>query len=210
MNEILHLEIHDWNEDIEDQRILDLYQECLDGKLDRVFFNFSVTSVDMAVVICITTTKEDLVKYGLEFLDNPVLKPSICTPNCWRKYNPDTWKDPKENGRSFNIDSYFRNRLWLCVDRCDFEFLTNMYPHRLEEWTKNQEKTDEYYKGKWKPDFFNNFNPDEIPVFTRYVFLPTGFIESWLGRKLTYQDEPVEYKTFNFEDIDLWGDDNDN
>lgn len=206
MKEELHYEIHDWNEEIEDPRILDLHQECVDGKFDRVFFNFSVTNIDMALVVCITTTKEDLVRYGLEFLDNPALKPKLCTPNCWRKYNPDTWKDPAKNGLFFEYDSYLRNKLWLCVDTRGNEYLTNLYPHKFEGWTKDQEKTDKYYKGKWKPDFFNKFNSDEIPVFSRYIDLPTGFIESWLGRKMTYQDDPIEYKTFDFSDLDLWGD----
>ena len=207
MNEIIHLEIHDWNEEIEDQRIFDLHRDCVEGKLEKVFFNFSVTNIDMALVVCITTTKEDLVKYGLEFLDNPSLSPNLCTPNCWRKYNPDTWKDPDKNGQFFEYDSYLRNRLWLCVDARGNEFMTNQYPHKLSEWTKNKEKTDEYYNGKWKPDFFNEFNNDMVPVFSKFLYLPTGFIEAWLGRKMTYQDEPIEYKTFDFQDLNLWEED---
>ena len=204
MKEILHLEIHDWNEDILDPRILDLHREIIEGDFSRVFFNFSVTTIDMALVVCITTTKEDLQKYGLEFLDSPALKPELCPLNCFRKYNPETWKDPEKNGLYFDIDSYFRNHLWLCVGKLGEEYLTNYFPHHFEDaYVRDPGKVEKYYQGKYRPDFFNSYK-DEVPVFTGYIALPNGFIESWLGRRMTWEDEAVEYKTFEFKNLDLW------
>lgn len=211
---VIHLEISDWNDEIEDPRILEIHEECSCGPSSKTPFNYSLTYIDMAQVVCITTTKEDLQKYGLEFLDTPSLKPSLCTPNCWREYKPEEWENPDKNGLFFEMDSCYRNKLWLCVDKRGTEYLTNFFPYKLEEWIKEhpeaKEKTEKYYKN-WifKPDFFNYFEGDElpfIPVFKRFVYLPHGFIENYLGHPLTYEDEPVKYTTYKFEDLQLWKD----
>lgn len=191
---ILHLEISDWNEEIEDPRIFDIHEKCFRHILEETPFNYSLTNIDMAAIVLITTTKEDLLKYGLEFLDTPILSPKLCPRNGWRKYNPGTWRDPEENGRFFRCDEYYLHQLWLCVDSRGYEYMTNYYPHRKDEWDPFPDT-----------DFFNSFDDEGKPIFQGYLNLPTGFIESWLGRKLSYLEEPVEYKTYNFEDLDLWG-----
>lgn len=90
--------------------------------------------------------------------------------------------------------------LWLCVDPDGTEKASNTFPERLSEAICK--RTPNYYKLEHKvpEDRWIDEVSDTDYGYYGYeyswsgVFLPRGTIEWLIGRKLTFQDDPAEFK----------------
>lgn len=227
-NKIIYIEINDWEMSFNSESLKNIFDDLNKQNLENVYFNYSMTCVDMAAVYLITTTKEDLVEHHMEELLQYEINEenkSMFTSNFYRKYNPMYWHDKNNNGLFFDSYEYSR-KLYLLVDKNDREYMVDyehlpfkndvVLPIHIKD-KSSLEKTyhyinnDPFYKvsygSGWCQDTEEkliNGTVIEVPVFEDFVLLPKGFIENYLGKKITYNDEPVEYKTFNVENLKIW------
>lgn len=87
--------------------------------------------------------------------------------------------------------------VYLVVNEDGMELATNSCPQRAEkaiDWLNSvyDGKYESYRKqcqGKWSDDYSEGYYT--VPVF-RGVVLPTGTIEKLIGKKITWEDEPVK------------------
>lgn len=228
-NKIIYIEINDWDMSFKSSSLQNIFSDLREQNLDEIYFNYAITNVDMAMVCLITTTKEDIVEYNMEeLLQHEVNfkdKKSMFTHNFYRKYNPELWNLKDKNGLYFDSYEYSRS-LFLLVDRNNREYMVddNGFPFKLDEYLpvfiedKNELKktydyinNDRFYKVSYGSGWCNDIEKQEIngeiiniPVFEHFINLPTGFIENYLGRKMTYEDKPVEYKLFEVNNLKIW------
>lgn len=226
--EIIYIEINDWEMSFESESLKNIFDDLWKQNLENVHFNYAITNVDMAAVYLITTTKKDLVEHGMEELLEYEILPedkSMFTLNFYRKYNPDFWHDKNNNGLYFNSYEYSRT-LYLIVDKNDREYMVERshYPVKIDEIlplhyrnkdgfdiVKEYVDNDSFYKVSYGYGWWQDFEEKEIngvkidiPIFDNFINLPKGFIENYLGKKMTYEDEPIEYKTFDVKKLKIW------
>lgn len=77
--------------------------------------------------------------------------------------------------------------IWFCVNKNGREMLFNKKPERYDFETNNKHKLDLIYRY-----IFITFNKVTKKVNTGCP-LDYGTIEKLLGRKMTWQDEPIEF-----------------
>lgn len=227
--DIIHIEINNWDDEFETKKC----QEIFDSNQHIEFpFNYVITLVDQADFYLITTTEEDLKKYGYEELlkyqvnfDEDIF---LFPKNFFPKYNPSKWYT-KENGKWFDNYKYFRT-IYLFVDKFGNEM---MY---TTEFCSTIYKVDEYLE-KFKNTFIQNNTYDllvkyikdhsyhygrgwynnieyvkiedkeiKVPTLKGCIPLPVGFIEYALGHKMTFEDKPKEWIPFNIQDLKIWED----
>lgn len=92
--------------------------------------------------------------------------------------------------------------LWLCVDPDGTEKASNTRPERLSEAIRKR-TLESYIQEHPIPDSEERWIDDVSSTDYGYygyeygwfgVYLPHGTIEWLIGRRLTYQDDPAEFK----------------
>lgn len=226
--EIIHIEIDDWNTEFQSEACKKLFTQMMADDLSDICFNYSQCTADQAMCFFITATKEDLIEHGydelLEFIVDE--RTSSVTPNFYLKYNPENWHNKDKNGLYFSEYAYSR-RLYLLVDKIGREIMVDWdhMPFKITEQyyttiakqdadaTRKFINEDIWYNRSYGCGWCQSWEHIKVrgvsvikPNFDKFVLLPAGFIENYLGRKMTYEDDLVEYKTFDIKDVKPFGD----
>lgn len=229
-SDIIHIEIDDWDCNFESEKCIHIFDN---DNMNKLPFNYTFTTVDMAIFFLITTTEEDLKKYGyeelLEFKVDFEKDYHSFTKNFYPEYNPAKWFSKDENGKYFDSMKYYKT-IYLFVDKYKNEmmFTTNyiIKPIKIQKHLEliknnpNRFNDDEYEvvteylkqnkqlegKGWYSTLQIKNINGKDykIPILENAIALPTGFIETQTKQKLKFEDEPIIWQPFDISKLEIW------